>query len=102
MRVVNWFVGGAVLLVGGVFLFGALARGSKAECGVDWVLAVCGSDVTFESWLQGELDESQRAFEEEYGDKFKPAFEIGGPMEFDAQAWQGFGPGMGNPEWGGR
>jgi hypothetical protein len=93
-RVLCW----ANRLVAGVFAFTAVGSvaalpwpgkaGAPAACGLDRVLAACDSDKTFESLIRTALDESQRDFEAEYDDQFRPAFDTSSFGSFDSRSFQ--------------
>ena len=94
LRIANRTVLAAFLLAGGLFFVThvrAIADGPERKCVFDWLIAACGSDATFESLILGEIEDSRKEFEKEYGDSFKPAFESDELIKLDAQALSGGG-----------
>jgi hypothetical protein len=95
LRRMNWAVAFVVfLVVGGVVGFN-LSKAKNPKCGLDWIMAACGSEKTFESMIQGAIAESQEDFKEQNPELFQAKFEFSEPMQIepiDLRSFNGFDP----------
>lgn len=94
LRRMNWTVAFVVCLVvggfAGVTLSKNLSQAKNPKCGLDWIMAACGSEETFETIVHGAIVKSQEDFEKQNPELFEPAFDLSEPILLEPITLQGF------------